>query len=98
MTTASTSIAISAGSVSSIGSVGSIGSVSSILTISSCIIICGVVISRETGWLSLTDVKLEHLGLSKSIESTRGWTTFIGGKGKLENITKQIEQIKVEIF
>lgn len=52
-------------------------------------------VSRETG-LQLKDVKLEHLGIAKSIESTKGSTVVIDGAGNLAEIDKKIELLKVE--
>ena len=53
-------------------------------------------VSRETG-LTLKDVKLEHLGIAKSIESTKGSTVVIDGAGDLSEIDKKIELLKIEM-
>jgi len=53
-------------------------------------------VSRETG-LDLRDVKLEHLGIASSIESTKGSTVVIDGAGDLNEIDKKIELLKIEL-
>ena len=53
-------------------------------------------VSRETG-LTLKDVKLEHLGIAKNIESTRGGTVIVGGAGDLSEIDKRIDLLKSEM-
>lgn len=53
-------------------------------------------VSRETG-LQLKDVKLEHLGIAKSIESTKGSTVIVDGAGNLDEVDKKIELLKVEM-
>jgi len=52
-------------------------------------------ISRESG-IKLQDVKLEHFGKSKSIESTSASTTIIGGSGDYEEVEQRIELLKGE--
>ena len=44
--------------------------------------------------LKLKDVKLEHLGIAKSIESTKGSTVIIDGSGDLDEVDKKIELLK----
>jgi len=53
-------------------------------------------ISKESGLL-LSEVKLSDLGIVKSVEALKNWSTFVGGKGKLEEIEKRIEMLKAEI-
>jgi chaperonin GroEL len=53
-------------------------------------------VSRESGML-LTEVKLSDLGVVKSVEALKNWSTFVGGKGKLEEIEKRIDTLKEEI-
>jgi chaperonin GroEL len=53
-------------------------------------------ISKESGLL-LSEVKLSDLGIVKSVEALKNWSTFVGGKGKLEEIEKRIESLKAEI-
>jgi chaperonin GroEL len=53
-------------------------------------------ISRESG-MSVRDAKREHLGMVKSVESLKNWTTFVGGAGDYTEVEKRIEQLKVEI-
>lgn len=53
-------------------------------------------ISKESGKL-LSEVKLSDLGLVKSVESLKSWSTFVGGKGNLDEIEKRIELLKNEI-
>jgi chaperonin GroEL len=53
-------------------------------------------ISRESG-IKLKDVKLEHLGTAKSMESQKSWSTIIGGGGDYDEIEKRIEALKSEI-
>lgn len=50
-------------------------------------------ISREAGLL-MKDVKIEHLGSCKSIESGKAMTTFVGGKGEGEAVEERIETVK----
>lgn len=57
-------------------------------------IACGATFfSRESG-LSLHDIKLEHLGKAKFIESVKNFTTVVGGDGELEEIEKRIDSLK----
>lgn len=53
-------------------------------------------VSRETG-LALEDVKLEHLGIAKTIESTRGSTVVIDGAGTASEVDEKIELLKAEV-
>ena len=53
-------------------------------------------VSKEQGML-LRDVKLTDLGTVKSVESLKGWSTFVGGKGDASEIEKRIETLKNEI-
>ena len=50
-------------------------------------------VSRESG-VKLKDVKLQQLGIAKSIEITKGETTIMGGKGKTSEIEERIEDLK----
>lgn len=50
-------------------------------------------ISREAGVL-MKDVKIEHLGTSKSIEVGKSLSTFVGGKGEGEEVENRIEVVK----
>jgi len=61
-----------------------------------CASIGATMITREDG-LQLKDVKLGHFGQSKSLSISKGWTTIVGGKGKQDEIDKQIETLKTEI-
>jgi len=53
-------------------------------------------ISRENG-IRLREVKLNHFGEAKSIESNNRLTTIIGGAGDMEEVEKQIDQLKAII-
>jgi chaperonin GroEL len=53
-------------------------------------------ISKESGML-LTEAKISDLGIVKSFESLKSWSTFVGGKGDLDQIEKRIETLKNEI-
>ena len=50
-------------------------------------------ITRESG-IKLKDVKMQHLGSAKRIESTQVTTTIIGGAGNYEEIDARIESLK----
>lgn len=50
-------------------------------------------VSREAGML-LKQVKIEHLGTSKSIEVGKKGTTFVGGKGEGQEVEERIEAVK----
>jgi chaperonin GroEL len=53
-------------------------------------------VSREYG-LELQQVKLEHLGKAKFIESFKNFTTIVGGKVELKDLEHQIEVLKAEL-
>jgi chaperonin GroEL len=53
-------------------------------------------VTRESG-MKLQDVKMEHLGTAKFIESTKYTTTVVGGNGDHTQIEQQIEQLKALI-
>jgi chaperonin GroEL len=53
-------------------------------------------ITRTTD-TTLTNVKLCDLGIVKSVEVTKGGTTFVGGNGDFDEIEKRIENLKVEV-
>ena len=50
-------------------------------------------VSRESG-MKLKDVKLEHLGIAKSIEITKNETTIMGGKGSTSEVEERIGDLK----
>ena len=52
-------------------------------------------ISRNSG-MRVRDVKLEHLGVVKTIESTKHQTTVVGGAGDYEEVEKRIASLKQE--
>lgn len=53
-------------------------------------------ISRENGDI-VRETKLVDLGTAKTIESTKSWSTVLGGKGDYELVEKHIEKLKNEI-
>ena len=53
-------------------------------------------ITRESG-VKLKDVQMADLGTAKSVESTKYWTTFVGGNADYERIEVLIEQFKSSI-
>ena len=53
-------------------------------------------ISKETR-LDLKDIKLEHLGTSKTIEIQKNLTTIVDGGGDFEEVEKKVEALKVEL-
>lgn len=53
-------------------------------------------ISRESGML-VRDVKRQHLGSVKTIESLKNVSTIVGGSGNYELVERQIEALKTEI-
>ena len=53
-------------------------------------------ITRQNN-IRLKDVKLNHFGRAKSIESSKGLTTIVGGAGNLKKIEKRIDLLKAEI-
>jgi chaperonin GroEL len=52
--------------------------------------------SRSTG-LNLVDVKLEHLGLAKKIETTKTRTTVVSGSGDKAKVQEQIDFLNAEL-
>jgi chaperonin GroEL len=54
-------------------------------------------ISRESG-MQLRDIKLENLGVAKTVESLKNMTTIVGGKGDFEAIDNRIESLKEVIL
>jgi chaperonin GroEL len=56
----------------------------------------GVVISEEQGF-KLENADLSYLGVCSSITIDKDNTTIVGGKGKKEDITARINQIKAQI-
>jgi len=57
----------------------------------------GASFATSSGELSLSDVKLEHLGSCDKIEILKNITTVVDGAGEQEEIGKHIEAIKSEI-
>tara|TARA_R110000824_G_scaffold8737_1_gene39521 strand:- start:4141 stop:5718 length:1578 start_codon:yes stop_codon:yes gene_type:complete len=53
-------------------------------------------VSRENG-IHLREINLTHFGEAKTIEAGKRSTIIMGGKGKLEDVEKQIEKIKAII-
>lgn len=53
-------------------------------------------ISRESGKL-LRDAKRSDLGSVKSVESLKAWSTFVGGGGNIDEVSKRIESLRAEI-
>ena len=53
-------------------------------------------ISRES-LFKLSEVKLEHLGIARSIEITKNETTIMGGKGAADEIEEAINNLKTEL-
>ena len=53
-------------------------------------------ITRETG-LKLKEVKLEHLGVARTVEITKSGTTIMDGDGDENEVEKRIETLKAEI-
>lgn len=53
-------------------------------------------VSAETG-LELKEVKLEHLGLCKSIESSKVYTTIVGGSGDRSKVEEQISFLSAQL-
>ena len=52
--------------------------------------------SRSTG-LNLADVKLEHLGLAKKVETTKTRTTIVSGSGDKSKVQEQIDFLSAEL-
>jgi chaperonin GroEL len=53
-------------------------------------------VSRESGML-ISEVKRQHLGTVKTIDSLKMWTTIVGGGGNYDEVEKRIEALKAEI-
>ena len=53
-------------------------------------------ISRESG-IEMRSIKLEHFGKSQSVESTKFFTTIVGGDQDDEAVEQKIESLKKEI-
>jgi len=51
-------------------------------------------VSRESGLL-LQEVKRQHLGSAKSIESLKLWTTVVGGGGNYDEVEKRIDLLRI---
>jgi chaperonin GroEL len=47
--------------------------------------------------LRLKDIKLNHFGKAKTIESSKSFTTIVGGKGDIDETEKRIDLLKAEI-
>jgi len=56
----------------------------------------GVVISEEQGY-KLENADLSYLGVASSVTIDKDNTTLVGGKGKKEDITARVNQIKAQI-
>jgi chaperonin GroEL len=54
-------------------------------------------ISKQFG-VSVQMAKREHLGKVKSVESFKGWTTFVGGNGDYKLVDQRITNLKEEIL
>ena len=57
----------------------------------------GAAYVTKSAGLKLKEVTLEHLGQAKKIDITKSITTIVGGKGRYEDIEKQIEALKIEV-
>tara|TARA_R110001606_G_scaffold374793_2_gene532783 strand:+ start:151 stop:1719 length:1569 start_codon:yes stop_codon:yes gene_type:complete len=57
----------------------------------------GATMVNRTSGVTLGDVKLEHLGVVSTVDITKNTTTFIGGKGDVEDVERRIENLKVEL-
>ena len=53
-------------------------------------------VSRESG-IKMQDVKLENLGIAKSVEISKGETTIMGGKGTVNEIEERIETLRATL-
>jgi chaperonin GroEL len=53
-------------------------------------------VTRENN-LRLKDVKLNHFGTAKTIESFKNFTTIVGGKGSAKEVDERIDILKAEI-
>ena len=47
--------------------------------------------------LSLRNVKLDHFGQCRSVDITKGQSTFVGGKGSIPEIDSRIDLLKAEM-
>jgi len=56
----------------------------------------GIVISEEQGY-KLENADLSYLGMASTVTIDKDNTTIVGGKGKKEDITARINQIKAQI-
>ena len=56
----------------------------------------GTFVSRGVG-MKVVDVKLEHFGIAKRYVGDKYNSTFIGGKGKQEDIDKRIDSLRNEL-
>src|SRR5437868_11239824 len=56
----------------------------------------GIVVSEDQGY-KLENADLSYLGQAKTITIDKDNTTIVGGKGKKEDITARIKQIKAQI-
>jgi chaperonin GroEL len=56
----------------------------------------GTVISEEGGY-KLENATLEHLGTAEKVHIDKDNTTIVNGRGKKENITARISQIKAQV-
>ena len=57
----------------------------------------GATMVNRTSGVTLGDVKLEHLGVVSTVDITKNTTTFIGGKGDVEEVERRIDNLKVEL-
>tara|TARA_R100000008_G_scaffold86470_1_gene79747 strand:- start:4594 stop:6168 length:1575 start_codon:yes stop_codon:yes gene_type:complete len=53
-------------------------------------------ITRQNN-LRLKDIKLNHFGRAKSIESSKNLTTVVGGNGDIDEVEKRIDLLKAQI-
>jgi len=53
-------------------------------------------VSRESG-LAINELKRQHLGTAKTVESLKTWTTVVGGGGNYDDVERRIEALKTEI-
>ena len=58
-----------------------------------CASVGATFISRESG-VKLSEVKFEHFGRCKKIESLKNFTTILGGAGSMDDIEERIEHLK----
>lgn len=57
----------------------------------------GATLVGPAGGTTLKSTKLSDLGMAKTIESRKGWSTFVGGHGDPDDIEDRINQLKEEI-